>query len=240
MSDSTLSIVFALFSLAVAAGVVGLLARFGSRRLAAMSAVGLALWAAGTWLLADTGALAVFTLPPRLFLVFVPGLMLTAWLARVAAKSGVTSAPAALLIGLQLFRLPVELLIHQAVSEGIAPPQMTWPWPGGSGMNPDVLTALTAPFVALAVHRGFLGRSGVIAWNLFGLLMLATVVIVGLVSMPTPFQLLKPDNTWIAHAPWVWLPTLLVTTAILLHLLSIKAVNRPEFSGVRLLDSCCR
>lgn len=218
--------VFVLFSALVMVGVIGLLARYGGRRLAGVSAAGIVVWAAITWWLADVGVLAVFTLPPRLLLVFIPGLVLTAVLAAAATRAGLHEAPAALIIGLQVFRLPVELLIHQAVAEGIAPPQMTWPWPGGGGLNPDILTALSAPLVAVAVHRGALGRRGVIAWNVFGLLMLTTVVTVGILSMPTPFQQLTPDNTWIAHAPWVWLPTILVTTAILLHLISMTSQRR--------------
>lgn len=222
-----LASVFSLFCILVMLGVVLFLRRYATRRLAKRTALALGGWAALTWTAAASGQLAVFTLPPRLLLIFVPGLALTAWLARAALRAGVERAPAAaLIIALQLFRLAVELLIHQAVVEGVAPPQMTWPWPGGSGLNPDILAALSAPVVAFAVHRGVVGRRGVVAWNALGLLTLATVVTVGILSMPTPFQQLTPDNTWIAHAPWVWLPSVLVTTAVLLHLLSLGQARR--------------
>lgn len=217
---------FLLLSLAVLGGVVWTCFTFGTRRLAIRAALGSALWAALTLGLATTGVLADFSLPPRLPLLFVPGLMLTFWFARVAGRSGVLGAPQVVLVGLQTFRFLVELLIHRAVLEGVAPPQMTWPWLGSAGLNPDILTALTAPLVVVGIKRGWVGRRGLLAWNALGLTCLTTVVSVAVLSMPTPFQQLTPDNVWVGYAPYIWLPSLMVTAALWLHLLSLAKLLR--------------
>lgn len=66
----------------------------------------------------------------------------------------------------------------------------------------------------------------VLIWNVVGLGLLALVVVVGVLSLPTPLQVLKPDNTWVVHAPYGLLPTVLVMTAVLLHIAAIRKVLR--------------
>jgi hypothetical protein len=203
------------------AGTLGLITLLVARHVGGKAAAiwsGAALaWCAFTWALAASGTLSIFELPPRLFLVFFPALLFTLFLARSRVGDGLLRASWTWLIGLQAFRVAVELAIHHAVDVGVAPPQMTW-----SGWNLDILTGVTALPVALLATRGVVGRRGVVAWNVAGLLLLGTVVVVGILSMPTPFQQMSPDNTWIAYEPYVWLPAVLVMTAVFLHALSLR------------------
>jgi hypothetical protein len=55
-----------------------------------------------------------------------------------------------------------------------------------------------------------------------GLALLLWVVGVAALSFPTRFQLLRPDNTWVAYFPYVWLPSILVTTALLGHVVVFR------------------
>jgi hypothetical protein len=64
----------------------------------------------------------------------------------------------------------------------------------------------------------------VIIWNIVGLIFLFNIVVVAVLSMPTPMQYFfnQPSNTVVATFPWILLPGILVTLAFALHLLSIK------------------
>lgn len=168
-------------------------------------------WLIITGLLGAAEVLADFSsVPPRVLLIFGPMLIAVFVIAKSSLGKRFADLSLGLLIGFQAFRILVELLIHQAVLEGIAPPQMTW-----SGMNLDILTGISAlvlaPFALRAPKWLLLG------WNTAGLALLLWVVGVAILSMPTPFQQIEPDNTWVAFFPFIWLPSIMVTTALLGH-----------------------
>lgn len=60
-----------------------------------------------------------------------------------------------------------------------------------------------------------------LAWNTLGLVLLANIVTVALLSAPTPLRVFmnEPANVWITHAPWVWLPAVMVFAALAGHVL---------------------
>ena len=158
-----------------------------------------------------------FTLPPVMFFLIVPALVaatLVGW------KAYGYMLPLRWLVGFQAFRIFVELLIHQAVEEGVAPPQMTW-----DGMNFDILTGITAMLLFPFASR--VPKWVLHGWNLLGFLLLANVLVVAILSMPTPFQQIEPDNTWIVHFPYVWLPTVHVLLAWMGHVTLLRRLLRP-------------
>ena len=169
--------------------------------------------------LARAGLLGTFDFPPRIILLFIPGTVGTMMLAR---RSIASAAPWSWLIGLQTFRVVVELLIHGAVERGIAPPQLTW-----TGLNFDIVTGVTAPIVAWLVVQGKIGRRGIWVWNLMGMALLLLVVSVAVLSMPIPIQRFHPDNTWVVGAPYIWLPCVFVFAALWLHVLSFRKLLDP-------------
>ncbi len=186
--------------------------------------------ATGAWI-ALTGALAwrgVFdrwTVPPPLNVVLVVGAFLTAVL--VASPNGrrvVDRLPLVALVAFHTFRLPLELVMHEAARAGIMPPQMTF-----TGWNFDIVTGATAPVVAFGLWRGWWGQRVVVAWNVLGFALLAIIVGIAVVSTPV-FAAFGSDpahlNTWIARAPYVWLPTVCVLGAFGGHLAIWRAVMR--------------
>lgn len=220
MHDSPLILLgFPALSAAMILAVGDLVARGADRRTGLLFVAGAFLWAAATNALAAAGVLDRFSLPPPILLVFLVGLVLLVMVSRSGIGEALIAVPLACLVGLQGFRVFVELLIHQAVSEGVAPPQMTW-----TGLNLDVVAGATAPLVAVAIHRGWAVKPLTLVWNVGALGLLGTVVVVGVLSMPTPFQIMKPDNTWVVNAPYVLLPSVLVMTALLLHIAAIRKV----------------
>ena len=187
-----------------------------SRRAGIVSAAVITALGAFSFALAKVGVFDNFTLPPPLFFLLIGTFVATAILAR---KTPLPHSEV-WLVGLQSFRIVVELLIHEAVLQKVAPPQFTW-----TGLNFDILTGLTAPIVALLIATGHAKRTVVLLWNIAGSLLLFWVVMVAVLSMPLPFQVFHPDNTWIVHAPYIWLPIIFVSSALYLHILVFRKLS---------------
>ena len=100
------------------------------------------------------------------------------------------------------------------------PIQMTF-----EGRNWDILTALTAPLAVWACQRwSKQAKSIAILWNILGLGLLLNIVVVSILSTPVPFRVFmnEPANTFITVFPFVLLPVALVSSALLLHVLSLR------------------
>ena len=128
------------------------------------------------------------------------------------------------LVGIQAFRLPLELAMHRMYERGIMPVQMSY-----TGRNLDIITGATAILVAALVAAGVGGRRLVLAWNVMGLALVLNVVAVGVVSTPR-FRWFGDDqlNVWITYPPFVWLPAVLVLAAVAGHLVIFRALRHVE------------
>jgi hypothetical protein len=124
--------------------------------------------------------------------------------------------PLAVLVGLQGFRLPLELCMHEAAREGVMPVQMTF-----TGLNFDIVTGASAVVLALWLATGQAPRALVVGWNALGALLLAAIGAIAVLSMPAIHAFgTAPErlNTWVGQFPFVWLPTVLVAFALAGHL----------------------
>jgi len=197
---------------ALRTGLTSAEARSQALRAAAVAAM----WLGGTAAAASAGMLS-FTGPPTMFLVMggTLGLALATGLSPAGRQLAV-GLPLAALVGFQSFRIAVELLLHRAYEEGLMPVQMSY-----SGRNFDILSGITAVAMAVWIARGHPGRWAVLAWNTLGLALLVNIVTVAMLSAPTPFRVFmnEPANLWITRAPWVWLPAVLVLSALIGHML---------------------
>lgn len=187
------------------------------RRVLARFTLGAIAWLVFTGALAASGLLARWDVrPPPLLLLVVPAIAIPIVLARSAAGARLARAPLAWLIGFHAFRLPLELVMHEAAREGTMPPQMTF-----TGANLDIVTGATAIVVAALAARGRAPAWLVTAWNALGSLLLLVVMAVAIVSLPlfsafgdAPAQ----QNVWVAFFPFHTLPAVLVAAALLGHL----------------------
>ena len=192
--------------------------RWVGSRAAVWFTLGTAAWLAFTAVLGLSGFFSHFDgFPPRLALLMVPTLALPLRLGLSRTGAELANAPLALLVGFHSFRLPLELVMHQAAVEGIMPPQMTY-----TGLNFDITTGIGALLLAVLLARGWAPRWLVLAWNAWGTLLLVAILIIAIASLPTfaafghePARL----NTWVAYFPFVWLPAGLVSAAVLGHVL---------------------
>jgi hypothetical protein len=182
-------------------------------------------WLAATYAAAARGLVRFEPRPPTFFLFVATALILTillgfSRLGRILA----TTVPLAALVGLQAFRLPLELLMHRALEEGIMPVQMSY-----TGRNFDIVTGATAIIVAIiaGVAAAPLRRRVVTIWNVMGFLLLANIVTIAIVSTPTPLRLFhnEPPNVWVTHPPFVWLAVFFVPLALLGHILIFRRLK---------------
>jgi hypothetical protein len=189
------------------------------------AAILLAAWLGATWIAAARGLVRFEPRPPTFFLFVALALALTIFLGtsrlggRLAAGVSLVS-----LIALQAFRLPLELLMHRALEEGIMPVQMSY-----TGRNFDIVTGATAIIVAIiaAVSGPTLRRRVVTLWNVMGFLLLLNIVTIAIVSTPTPLRLFhnEPPNVWVTHPPFVWLAVFFVPLALLGHILIFRRLK---------------
>ena len=179
------------------------------------AAIGAALWLAATGLVALSDAGRSFALP-----LFTALMLLTGWTAfsRVGAALLAVGGPV-LLIGGQVFRVPVALFLQGMYQAGQAPVQLTY-----AGLNFDIFVGLTAPAMAWLVWRGKVGSYAIWAWNGMGLLLLAEAIVIAALSLPTEFRVFthEPSSAFATYAPYVWLPTVLAPAALLGHLLVLR------------------
>jgi len=183
--------------------------RAGLDRSRARRDTALTLYLVASWLAATGGAAADgwlrFTRPPTMIALFVSILAIAiAVVASPLGKRLATQLPLWALVGFQVFRAGVELLLHRAYVEGVMPRQMSY-----SGRNFDIISALTAALVAVWLARGGRSMRVVLAWNVLGTLLLANTLSVALQSAPTRLR--------VTQAPWVWLPAVMVLAAIIGH-----------------------
>ncbi len=185
-------------------------------------AIIIATWLVFLVVLSVSGFLNNFsTFPPRIMLVLLIPLLILIWfLVSKHSNQVVTRVSPIWIVKMQVFRVVVELFIWWAYLQQDLPVQMTF-----EGRNFDILVGLTAPPVAMQwLKTGKEKPWLVLTWNILGLMVLLNIIVTAILSMPTPNQYFfnEPANTLVARFPWVYLPGILVTLAIALHLISIR------------------
>ena len=132
--------------------------------------------------------------------------------------------PLAALVGYQVFRFPLELLMHRAYAEGVMPVQMSY-----SGWNFDILTGISAGLLCLALLRWHVPRVVVHIWNVLGFVLLVNIVTIAVLSTPA-FGWFGRDrlNVFVLYSPFVWLPAVMVTAALMGHLLVWRKLRCPN------------
>lgn len=184
------------------------------------------LWLLVPAVISATGTFARFRdQPPALMVaagVTAVGMAMLAW-SRAGTRL-ITGVGLTHLMVMQVFRLPLELLLYRLYTEGQIPVQMTM-----VGWNADVLTGVLSMVVLVAARRQ--APPAWLVWTHTGVgsLLLAAIVCIAATSTPSSIRLFQnePANTIVAYLPWVWLPLFLVPMALLGHLLVWRALVTP-------------
>lgn len=207
--------------------VVALYSR-ATKRFALTPAILLAVWAAASVAVAAVGKLRFSPPPATMPLLILLSLGVTVSLAfsRFGRAYGDGLSLAAI-VGLNAFRLPLELVMHRAATEGVMPPQMSY-----GGLNFDIVTGVSAVLVAALLTSRAMSDAAkkrlAYGWNITGVLLLLTILTIALLSSPTPLRQFHndPPNVWITQAPFVLLVTLLVPVALFSHIVLFRKLRR--------------
>lgn len=193
---------------------------------------GLGLWLAYGGILGYCGVVGDRTLfpPGPAFLVLPVFLFVALVVTRTDAALRVAlGIPLSLLLGLQVFRVGVEVVLHQLCLQGLAPRMLTY-----DGGNLDILVGLSAPVVAWLYVRGHLGDRAIFGWNVLGLMTLANVASRALLTAPGSLNLFPSEvpNLAIGTFPFTYIPGFMAPLALILHALSMRALlTRLRSSG---------
>jgi hypothetical protein len=124
------------------------------------------------------------------------------------------------LIFFQSFRILVELILWQAFLKGALPVQMSF-----EGRNWDILSgllALATGWIVMNRRQGY--RTIAVVYNIIGVGLLLNVLVVAVLSMPTPLRYFmnEPSVEKVAQFPMIYLPSVLVVLAYSFHIFSLR------------------
>lgn len=155
----------------------------------------------------------------------IPIVLLIVLLSSKTFSAALRHIPLANVIRLQSFRIFVEIFLWMLLMANLLPEQMTF-----EGRNFDILSGLSAAVVAALAARGKISRAGLIAWNAICLGLLLNIVMIAILSTPSPWRVFmnEPANYIVTRFPVSWLPGLLVPLAYYLHAISIKQLMQKK------------
>jgi len=158
--------------------------------------------------------------PPRLFLTGVLPALVSMIVCFLFFRSDLfESLPLRFLTLIHVVRIPVELVLLWLFQSGDVPRIMTF-----EGWNFDILSGLLSPIVYLISFRSSqINRSVLIVYNIVGLMLLANIVSIAIMSLPSPIQQLafEQPNRAVLYFPYIWLPAVVVPIVLFSHLASL-------------------
>jgi hypothetical protein len=101
------------------------------------------------------------------------------------------------------------------------------------GRGFDIISGFTAPIVVwLAFRNNKTNRGLLIVWNLIALGLLVNIVVIALLSFPSPIQRFgfEQPNVGVAYFPFIWLPAIIVPIVLFAHLAALWKLFRGQTS----------
>lgn len=172
--------------------------------------------------LAGTGVFARTIGTPRILVYIVVCNVLALGLAlSVVGKRFSEVIPVATLVGIQGFRLPLELVLHEWHTQGTLPVQMTY-----SGDNLDIVTGTSALLVAAVITKVEARWQWRLSagFTLLGLSLLVRVISIAARSLPWPLRTYLNDPPVLLpfHAPYTWILPMCVAGALFGHVVVLR------------------
>ncbi|NMM50880.1 hypothetical protein [Marinigracilibium pacificum] len=170
--------------------------------------------------LSFSGVLKSFDLPPRVpLLIIIPSIILSVWLTGQSIfKRNLSVFSQTFPVFIQAFRVGVEMLIFGAILYGFFPAGVSF-----DGTNYDIIVGISALFTGFLMVKNFIGKKGVLAWNIISLVILTgtglTFVATYYLTDNFPEEVNRANLT---EFPFVLLPGILLPFAIFYHVVSIR------------------
>ncbi len=166
-------------------------------------------------------------------MLLLPIFVVASWLHviwRIGGFSNWRGISAQTLVNLQIFRLVLELLMLRAALLGIMPTEFSM-----QGYNYDVLTGMFALLLSITAHFRHTAPKAVLwAFNTLGivcLIVIATLAVLTSANVHAFGTDAMHINSWVAHFPYIMLPTVMVSLAALGHLLLTIKLLRQDASS---------
>lgn len=122
-------------------------------------------------------------------------------------------------------RIPVELGLYSLYLDKKVPVIMTF-----EGWNFDIVFAISALFIWIYIYvlKFTINKKILLAWNVTGLVFVAIIVTIAILSSPLPIQQLafEQPNVAVLELPFCFLPTCIVPLVVVSHVMSIKYLLR--------------
>jgi hypothetical protein len=182
--------------------------------------IGLAAAAAGAgWLLISrpVPVVGLFVAVPLL-----AAALATAW---PAARKAMLSIPMPVMVALNIVRVFAVLFLMLAAED-----RLTGPFPYSAAWG-DIITGVAAvPVLWLLKDGGARYTTAIVAWNLFGAADLVLAIALGITSAEgSSLQLFPgPGSEAMQHAPWSFVPTVLVPIWLILHAIIAAQLRRAK------------
>ncbi|WP_276165501.1 hypothetical protein [Zobellia alginiliquefaciens] len=156
--------------------------------------------------------------PPRFIFAIIPSFFVFAWIYKSIA---INSLIPKFLVAVHMVRIPVELILYQLFLQKKVPILMTF-----KGWNFDIIMGISAAIILIYMTftKKTLSRLFLLTWNVLGLVLLTTIVLIAILSSPLPIQLLAFDqpNLAVLQFPYIYLPTYIVPIVYVTHILAIQ------------------
>jgi len=165
----------------------------------------------------------ITTMPPRFALAIGPPFIFIIYLFVFRRNALIANSSLKHLTLLHTIRIAVELVLFGLFKIGEIPELMTF-----EGSNPDILSGITAPLAWAAYQYHFIGKKGLLIWNIACLVLLFNIVVRALLSAPTPFQqfAFEQPNVAVLKFPYVLLPAFVVPAVLFSHIAAITKLFR--------------
>lgn len=213
---------FYLLSFIAVAMLLLLFQTYSSIKVIKLLSTGMFCWIAYLFMLHQNGALRNFELPPRipLLVVFPAVFLIILVVNRPFMKQALATTPMYIPIALQSFRVFVELLIFATYKKGIFPQRATF-----EGLNFDILVGISALFIGVAVAKGVLKNTGILVWHFISLSILSVTVYSFISTYYFGDFGASANRLLFVEFPYLLLASVLLPTAIFLHVFSIKQLR---------------
>jgi len=160
-------------------------------------------------------------MPPKFVIAVLGGVMMVVYYFRIIE---IPKIDFKMLLLIHVLRIPVEISLHQLFSEKQIPKIMTY-----EGWNFDILMGISALVIFAYLHfsKKELSNRFLWVWNIVGVVMLLTIVVIAILSAPLPIQQFGFDqpNLALVKFPFIFLPAFIVPIVFLSHFLAIKKLT---------------
>ena len=160
--------------------------------------------------------------PPRFMFTIIPPIIVIILLFSTRkGKIWIDGLNIKWLTWIHIVRIPVELVLFLISLHQLVPTLMTF-----EGRNYDILSGLTTPFIYYFTIKNRSNRKLLLFWNIVCLALLFNIVVLAILSAPSPYQRFAFDrpNRALYYFPYIWLSSVIVPLVLFSHLASIRKI----------------